>query len=309
MPEKSIDVYGLGQCAWDYIGQIDEYPPSDTKCEMPSLVMQGGGPVATALVALTRWGYSCSFCGVIGDDLFGHQIIDSLTEEKVDTSPVIIRNGYHSQFAFIAAEIKSGKRTIFWRRPTGEAAMPEEINYDSIRRARVLHTDGLFPAASIAAAHVAKKTGTMVITDAGTLREGMLELAKFSDYFIVSEVFAESLINEHNPKKACEELQKICPGIVGVTLGSKGYIVLNHREWIERPAYQVDAKDTTGCGDLFHAGLTLGVLKGWDLETTLDFSAWAAAEVSKKLGGREGIPLITDYENTQRAQSKKQSSD
>jgi ribokinase len=296
MVEEAIDVYGLGQCAWDYIGQIEKYPPADTKYEMTSLIMQGGGPVATALVALTRWGYSCSFCGVIGDDLLGSHIVDSLNYEDVDTSQVIIRKDKNSQFAFIAAEKKGGKRTIFWRRPTGKAAMPEEINYDMIRKARIFYTDGLFPAASIAAAHVAKKTGTMVITDAGTLREGMLELAKYSDYFIVSESFAKSLIHENNPKKACLELKNICPGIIGVTLGARGYVVLNYNEWIERPAYPVNSIDTTGCGDLFHAGIALGALKGWDLEKMLDFSAWAAARVSSKLGGRAGIPSIMDYE-------------
>ena len=66
MSAQKIDVYGLGPCAWDYIGQIEKYPSPDLKCEMSSMLMQGGGPVATALVALTRWGFSCSFCGVVG---------------------------------------------------------------------------------------------------------------------------------------------------------------------------------------------------------------------------------------------------
>jgi len=133
----------------------------------------------------------------------------------------------------------------------------------------------------------------------------MLELAKYSDYFIVSESFARALIDDDNPKKACEELKNLGAGVVGVTLGSRGYIVLQHNTWIKRPAYQVEALDTTGCGDLFHAGLTLGLLKGWDLEKTLDFSAWAAAEVSKKLGGRDGIPSIDDFNERPGRDSKK----
>jgi ribokinase len=305
MSESPIDVYGLGQCAWDYVGQINQFPERDTKCEMSSLVTEGGGPVATALVALSRWGYSCTFCGVIGDDPIGQQIVDSLVDEKVDTSQVIVREGFSSQFAFIAAEEKGGKRTIFWRRPTGHSMLPEELNYNLIRQARVLHTDGLFPAASIAAAHIAQKTGTLVITDAGTLREGMLELAKYSNYFIVSEVFAKALINENNPEKACRELQHHSPGIVGVTLGSRGYLVLNHTEWIKGEAYPANAIDTTGCGDLFHAGITLGVLKGWNLKKTLDFSAWAAAAVSTKLGGRDGIPLIQEFNTNNNIDTKK----
>jgi sulfofructose kinase len=295
MPKQKIDVYGLGQCAWDYIGQIEKYPPSDAKCEMSEMVVQGGGPVATALVALTRWGFSCSFCGVVGDDAIGHQITQSLQDENVDTSQIIIRQGFDSQFAFIAAEKNGGKRTIFWRRPTGQRAMAKELNYDMIRQARVFHTDGLFPEASLTAARIAKEAGVIVVVDAGTLREGMLDLAKYSDYLIVSEVFARDLIKMDNPRKACKGLQNLGPEIVGVTLGSRGYLALDHNRWIERPAYPVKSVDTTGCGDLFHAGISLGILKGWDFGKTLDFSSWAAANVSTKLGGRAGIPSVDDY--------------
>ena len=126
MPKQKIDVYGLGQCAWDYIGQIEKYPPLDAKCEMSEMVVQGGGTVATALVALSRWGFSCTFCGVVGDDTTGHLITKSLHDENVDTRQMIIRKGFDSQFAFIAAEKNDGKRTIYWRRPTGQKALADE---------------------------------------------------------------------------------------------------------------------------------------------------------------------------------------
>jgi len=58
-------VFGLGQCCLDYIGKIPSYPPPDTKCEFSDLFIQGGGPVATAMVALARWGVSCAFAGVV----------------------------------------------------------------------------------------------------------------------------------------------------------------------------------------------------------------------------------------------------
>jgi len=297
MVKLKCDVFGLGQCAWDYIGQIENYPPADTKCEVSALVMQGGGPVATALVAISRWGFSCSFCGVIGDDHLGQQIVNSLRDEQVNTDHMIIRPGTDSQYAFIAAEKNGGKRTIFWRRPTGKPAQPEELNLDLITKARVFYTDGLFPDASIAAARVAKEAGRIVVVDAGTLREGMLELATYCDYFVVSESFARAFIKKDDPHKACRELQNLGPEFVGVTRGEKGYLVLHQDEWIERPAYHVASIDTTGCGDLFHAGITLGILKGWNLYKTLDFSAWAAASVSTCLGGREGIPSEDGYEH------------
>ncbi|MGE5310482.1 MAG: PfkB family carbohydrate kinase, partial [Nitrospirota bacterium] len=54
------------------------------------------------------------------------------------------------------------------------------------------------------------------------------------------------------------------------------------------------AVDTTGCGDVFHGGFTYGLLRGWNVEKSLEFAAWAAAMVSLQLGGRAGIPPLTE---------------
>ena len=56
------EVYGLGQCSLDYIGLIKSYPPADSKCEFTGLVVQGGGPVATALVATYPMGDTLHLC-------------------------------------------------------------------------------------------------------------------------------------------------------------------------------------------------------------------------------------------------------
>lgn len=292
MSDKSFQVYGLGQCCLDYVGKVDTYPSPDVKCEFSEMVIQGGGPVATALVALARWSISCTFTGVIGDDQFGSIIKETLEDENVDTGGLLVRQGSDSQFAFILAEPGVGRRTIFWRRPTGSPPSPEEIDYSSIRKAEVFHTDGLFTEVSLAAASAAKEAGVQVVVDAGSLRGGMLDLARLSDYFLASETFADELVGQGKPLQACHELAELGPHVVGVTLGPKGYVALDGGRIIERPAYQVEAVDTTGCGDVFHAGFIYGLLKRWKVDKSLDFAAWTAAQVSLQLGGRAGIPQL-----------------
>ncbi len=290
MVEPYFQVFGLGQCSLDYIGKIDSYPPPDVKCEFYDMIIQGGGPVATALVALSRWNVSCAFSGVIGDDLFGSTIKSSLDDEGIDTSGLLVRRGFDSQFAFIAAEPGVGRRTIFWQRPTGSPPGIDEINYNTLRRAKVFHTDGLFLDASIAASRAAREAGVKIVVDAGSLSEGMLDLARSSDYFIASETFAQELVGDDNPLKACRMLSELGPHLVGVTLGANGYIALAEGRVIKEPAYPVDAVDTTGCGDVFHAGFVFGLIQGWNVEKSLDFAAWSAAMVSREMGGRAGIP-------------------
>lgn len=290
MLKRVPQIFGLGQCSFDHIGRIGHYPPPDTKCELLETLTQGGGPTATAMVALSRWGLGCSMAGVIGDDIFGGLIETSLRQEGVDTAGLVTRKGTASQFAFIAAEPLRGRRTIFWQRPTGWELQPDEIDLERLRQARVLHIDGLCMEAAQFAAAVARQSGVLVVVDAGTLREGMVDLARLSDCFIVSENFSRALVGGDDPHRACRILSDLGPRVVGVTLGEAGYVAMESGRLIEKPAYKVQAVDTTGCGDVFHAGFVYGLVRGWDTEKSLDLGAWAAAQVSLQLGGRSGIP-------------------
>lgn len=293
MAGKNFRVFGLGQCSLDYLARIDgDFPQPDLKREFSEMVIQGGGPVATALVALARWGISCTFSGVAGNDAFGDTIKKSLDTEGVDTTGLIIREGAESQFAFVIAEPEKGRRTILWRRPTGPPISAEEINFELLRGSEILLTDGLFKGASIAACRAAKKAGVQVIVDAGTLRDGMIEIAEYSDCFIASEAFAGAFLGANRPVEACLKLAELGPFLVGVTLGARGYVAVCDGKIIQKPAYGVEAIDTTGCGDVFHAGFVYGRLNGWEIDKCLDFAAWSAARVSLKIGGRSGIPSL-----------------
>jgi len=296
MSEKPIHIFGLGQCSLDYIGAIASYPPPDVKCEFSGLVIQGGGPVATALVALARWGLSCYFAGVVGDDSFGGLIRESLADEGIDTGGMVTRKGFASQFAFIAAEAESPRRTIFWQRPTGPFLSPEEIDRNILHRAKVLHTDGLCIDAALHACRIARDRNIPVVVDAGTLRDGMRELAALSDCFISSELFARQLTGGDDPLDACRIISEMGPAVAAVTLGAKGYVALADGDIIRKPAYPVAAVDTTGCGDVFHAGFIFGFLQQWTIERSLDLGAWAAARVSLRMGGRAGIPPLTELQ-------------
>jgi ribokinase len=290
MQNPAIDIYGIGQCALDYLGIIDNYPPANSKCEFHNLIVQGGGPVATALVALQRWGFTTAFSGVLGDDEYGRQILNSISGEGVDISNVKVRRNTGSQVAFSMAEPTSGERTIFWRRPTGAYLTENEIDYDLIQNCRLVHTDGFFPEAALAAAKHAKSSGIPVCIDAGSLRPGMLELARHCNYFITGEPFARSFAEDAKPEDVCYKLKALGPDVVAVTLGDKGYVALFENRLVHGSAYHVDTIDTTGCGDIFHAGFIYGILHEWPFAACFDFAAWAAAQVSRHLGGRTGIP-------------------
>jgi sugar/nucleoside kinase (ribokinase family) len=122
----------------------------------------------------------------------------------------------------------------------------------------------------------------------------MLDMARLSDCFVVSEFFARTLVGAEDPLGACRRILELGPRIAGVTLGARGYVARFGGRSVAKPAYAVEAVDTTGCGDVFHAGLTYGFLRGWDPERSFDLAAWAAAQVATKMGGRAGIPSVAE---------------
>jgi sulfofructose kinase len=62
------------------------------------------------------------------------------------------------------------------------------------------------------------------------------------------------------------------------------------------PAFRVNAVDTTGAGDTFHAGFIYGLRKGWPLERQLEFACAAAALNCTVLGARGGIQPLKKIE-------------
>jgi sulfofructose kinase len=276
----AMDVFGLGACVVDRIGIVDAFPEADAKCEAEDWRIECGGPVATALVALSRWGRTCGFGGVVGEDAEGALIRADFEAESIDTQHLQVRPGAASQQAFIAVERASGCRKIYWRRPTGaapELACPE---------CRLFLTDGLFADISARLA----RDAAMTVVDAGTLRDGTRELLPVAEVVVASESFARAYVGADDPEGCCRKLQEEGVRIAGVTLGDRGYVALIDGEFLRKPAREVHAIDTTGCGDLFHAGICEGILAGWDWRRTVVFAKWAAGAAATAIGGRAGIP-------------------
>jgi ribokinase len=224
----------------------------------------------------------------------GAKIRGSLAHEGIDCAGVIVRREAVSQTAFIVVERESGRRTIFWRRPSGAPLAPAELAKGFLEGSDFLLLDGLMAEASLHAARQARERGVPVMLDAGKVRPGMLETARLCDYVVAGEQFAHDLGWDGRDASLAELAQRVTPGVLTVTLGARGSITCLRREIIRQPACTVAAVDTTGAGDVFHGGYVYGLLQGWELPATLRFASAMAALKCRKLGGRAGIPTLAE---------------
>ena len=103
-------------------------------------------------------------------------------------------------------------------------------------------------------------------------------------------VVSESFIREHYADQTREDLfrnyQRAVSGLVIFTFGHEAI-------WYARPGetarqfqpLPVAAVDTTGAGDSFRAGVVFGILRGWDDQEIIRFSATLAALVCTRFPG------------------------
>ena len=284
---KNFDYIGIGFCSNDHLAVLP-FIPMDTKVRMLSHRIMGGGPAANSTAGAASLGKSAAFVGTVGDDADGDMILRDFHAQGVDTSMVKVRPGATSAIAYLWIEEKTGNRSCAWTREGLDELTADEINPEVIAAAKVLHVDGHNAAGAIAAAKVAREACVLVNYDAGTHRDGMEELLGLADLMICSEEFILKLTGLKDAEEAVRQVwAKYRPKVCGATMGVRGSMAFNGKEFVRCPAFKVEkVVDTTGCGDLFHTGFAIRYLETQDLMECQRFGAAVSAIKCRGLSGR-----------------------
>ncbi len=297
MKEYDFDCLGFGICALDYLSILDPYPGLDEKVDVVVSSVQGGGPVPTAMATMAKLGAEVAFVGKIGDDYEGMVIRSELEKFGVDVDYLLIDEKVKSLKAFIWVDKNNGKRTVALDKTRMKPVKPKEISFLKDIYFRYLHLDGRDIDASIFLAKKAKKDGSEVILDLGSLRENIEELFPLVDYLVVSREFAYDYTHLEDLSQACSELKKIGFKCVVVTLSEKGCLWTDENKVNYFPGFKIEVVDTTGAGDVFHGAFIFGLLKKWKMGEIIEFASACAALKCRKLGGREGIPSLKEVKD------------
>ena len=286
--QSKVDLVGVGLNATDTVIFVPQHPTAGSKLESQSVNIFPGGQVATAVMACQFWGMRTRYIGKLGDDSAASLHHEEFARAGVETDIVKVP-GCASQQAFIVVDGK-GERTVFWRRDEKLALQPSELNREWIANARALLVDGYDTAAATTAAGWARAARIPVIADLDDVYPGVEALLENIDYLIVSRDFPERLCGESRLQDSLPLLRRRygCR-ITAATLGSDGVLAWDGEQFHYACAFQVPAVDTTGAGDIFHAGFIYGLLQGWPLQRQLDFACAAAALNCKAAGARGGI--------------------
>jgi sulfofructose kinase len=292
---SKVDLVGVGLNATDTLIVVPRHPERGSKVESASVSVLPGGQVASAVIACQRWGLRTRYVGKLGDDGAAALHRQEFANAGVETQ-IVTAEGCASQQAFILVD-PQGERTVLWRREEELALQPSELQREWVVSARALLVDGYDTEAATTAAGWAREAGLPVVADFDDAYPGIEGLIENVDCLIVSRDFPSRLCRETDLRKSLPLLQRrFGCGLTAATLGTDGVLAWDGKQFHYACAYRVPVVDTTGAGDIFHAGFIYGLLQGWPLQRQLDFACAAAALNCTATGARGGIRPVGEVE-------------
>jgi sulfofructose kinase len=289
MPEvPMVDLVGVGLNATDTLIPLAAFPERGSKLEYTNASVMPGGQTASTVIACQTWGMRTRYVGKIGDDDAGRLHRGEFKRAGVDARLTEVPNAASPQSLILVDG--GGERTVLCRRDERLLLLPGDLDREWIVQARALHVDGYETAAAATSAQWAREAGIAVIADLDETYPGVNDLIRNVDYLIVSRDFPARLTGEQDLQQALRSIHAHygCQ-LAAATLGQDGVIAWDGERFLMRPAYCVSVVDTTGAGDVFHAGFIYAMLQEWTLELQLDFACAAAALNCTAAGARGGI--------------------
>ena len=299
------EIIGIGLAVLDHLMVVPEFPSQEGVINSTQYQIQGGGMVATALVAAQRLGSSTEFWGRVGDDENGHAILKELKSKGIGTSQIqVVPNG-KTGVCFVMVKASNGERSFVVHSQKNLFVDLKKLNLERIKKAKVLLIDATWHEAAQQAAHFARAHGIPVVADIHDPSQPSLELLGLTDYAVIPKHLADVLTTKGDYISALHKLKSRNVKVPIVTLGRQGCTYLYQDKVFKHPAFEVQVVDTTGAGDCFHGAFCFALARGLAVPESITFASAVAALACTKLGGRSGIPTYEETINFMRGQGAK----
>jgi sugar/nucleoside kinase (ribokinase family) len=297
MADRGLDVVGGGAASIDTILFVDG-TLGDAKGRVLRREQRFGGNVATALVAAARLGARVGFIGHLPDEASSGELLAFLREEEVDYSCARISPDTDPIVSTILVD-RDGKRFIAFE-DNSALGLPEDLDLDIVRSARVLLVDEYGLAGGVRAAAAARDADVAVVADIERATEpAVRELFSLADHLILPRDLALAWTGTAAPAEAVHALWRADRSAVIVTGGSDGcwYRAADEPDPAAvhyYPAITVDVVDTTGCGDVFHGTYAARLALGGIVADCIAAATAAAAYCATHPGGIGPRPTSTN---------------
>ncbi|MCS7185573.1 MAG: sugar kinase [Armatimonadetes bacterium] len=251
----------------------------------PLLEVHIGGAELNVAVALAQLGVPVAWVSKLPNNPLGRRVVQEAQRFGVDTSQVVwTQEGRVGLYFYEKGSSPRPSTVVYDRRHSAINTLKvDELDWDFIGQAKILHLTGITPALSDICKHLvagcivkAKERRMFVSFDVNyrsrlwtpeQARVTLLSLLRGVDLLICTKDDAATLFNlTVDIETIARQLQaSLRIPNVAVTHGDKA-VVATTQGTFSQTGYQIEEVDRLGAGDAFAAGLLYGILQGnWEL--------------------------------------------
>jgi sugar/nucleoside kinase (ribokinase family) len=269
------------------------------------LELHTGGCATNVGIDLARLGVACSVLGKVGRDGLGDFVLHTLSQEGVDTSGLRRADGAQTAATVVLVGL-DGEHSFLHCLGANATFVAGDVDMNLVRSADILVVAGSLlmpmldgePTAKVL--RTARECGVVTLLDtawdaSGRWMKSIEPCLPFCDYFLPSEAEAAMLSGVTEPEAMAASFVAHGARSVVIKLGDKGCLLRTEdgvTEHVVAPA--VSVVDTTGAGDAFVAGFTVGLVHAWDASRCAHLAVTVGAMCVTATGASSGVRPFTE---------------
>ena len=277
---------------------------AEDNCRIEAPEWNTGGDAANVAVALSRLGAHAIFTGLLGKDMYGRFLAQSLKEAGVDIRGLREHPSLGTGTSHILIE-PGGERHFLVHGELNSILDYSYVSEDLIAEADIVYLgscmcmNGMDSGGTAELFRKAKSLGKITITDFGGNGEArgdywlkyLDQVLRNCDYLMPSYIEAVALTGKKELSEMREVLSPYGAKALVVKLGAQGCYLTDFKDEWRIPAFQeFKPVDTTGAGDSFVAGFIRGLIEGWEPKEAAVFASCVAGHNVTKVGATAGVP-------------------
>jgi fructokinase len=227
----------------------------------------GGGGVNTA-TAFKNQGFKVAYCGSVGNDIPGKEIIEYLKEKKIDYS-FVVKKGKPTNNSVIL-HVPSEDRTVLAYRGASELLGRSDINWKNLKAKwfYLAPLSGKLSSMTEEIIDFAHKNNIKVLANLGNSqlkmeKSKLKRILKKVDIFFLNKEEGSFVtgVNYENEKEIIRGVNELHQGLNVITKGQEGVVVSDGINVYESKLKKFKIIDKTGAGDSFGSGFVSGLIK------------------------------------------------
>ena len=286
---KMKKIYVFGSANTDLVITSPKMPVSGETITGSDFFVSRGGKGANQAVAASKLGGSVKFCCCLGDDVFGKDALLSFKEVGIDVSAVRVVKGVPTGTAVII--VVDGDNRIILDKGANAYLSKEDADefLKDAEEGDIYLTQLENPIDVIGyGLKKAKEKGMYVVLNPAPCNRDITPFIKYCDLITPNETELALFGGE-------EELLKLTDNLL-VTLGGKGFEIINKNGKTAYPCMKVKAVDTTAAGDTLCGGLVAGLSLGKDLVESAKYGSLSATVACTRKGAQISVPTKEEME-------------